>query len=132
LDIGNLKLGKLFPVWTIMQIDLGPVPGMVILIITVGMMIRFVAGGRSSRGETAKRIAQLEERVQKIEEATSGIVAEFAAARERERFMRQLIENKARSAAHPGEITAVPAANAPVDTSSPFVVQTVSAARRSL
>jgi hypothetical protein len=105
---------------------------MVILIITVGMMIRFVAGGRSARGETAKRIAQLEERVQKIEEATSGIVAEFAAVRERERFMRQLVENKARTTAHPGEITAVPGASAPADTSSPFVVQTVSAARRSL
>jgi hypothetical protein len=115
-----------------MQIDLGPVPGMVILIITVGMMIRFVTGGRSARGETAKKIAQLEERVQKIEEATSGIVAEFAAVRERERFMRQLVETKARTAAHSGDITAVQAAAAPVDTSSPFVVQTVSAVRRSL
>jgi len=113
-----------------MQIDLGPVPGIVILIVTVGMMIRFVTGGRSTRGESATKLAQLEERVQKIEEATSGIVAEFAAARERERFMRQLIESKSRKS---GEIPAVVSTPAtPVDTTSPFVVQTVSAARRSL
>jgi hypothetical protein len=115
-----------------MQIDLGPVPGMVILIITVGMMIRFVAGGRAVRGESAKKLAQLEERVQNIEEATSGIVAEFAAVRERERFMRQLVETKMKKEGRSGEIPAVPAAVAPVDTTSPFVVQTVSAVRRSL
>ena len=115
-----------------MQIDLGPVPGIVILIITVGMMIRFVTGGRSARGETARKLAQLEERVQKIEEATSGIVAEFAAARERERFMRQLVETKARKDGRSGEIPAVVPVSAPVDTTSPFVVQTVSAVRRTL
>jgi len=114
-----------------MQIDLGPVPGLVILIVTVGMMVRFVAGSRSGRGER-KRLEELEIRVQKIEEATSGIVAEFASMRERERFMRQLVETKAKKEGRSGEVSAVPVAVAPIDTSSPFVVQTVSAARRSL
>ena len=114
-----------------MQIDLGPVPGLVILIVTVGMMVRFVAGSRSGRGER-KRLEELEIRVQKIEEATSGIVAEFASMRERERFMRQLVETKTKKEGRSGEVSAVPVAAAPIDTSSPFVVQTVSAARRSL
>jgi hypothetical protein len=115
-----------------MQIDLGPVPGLVILIVTVGMMIRFVAGGRSTRGETSKRLAQMEERIQKIEEATSGLVGEFNAVKERERFLRQIVETKMKKEGRSGEIPAVPAAAAPIDTSSPFVVQTVSAVRRTL
>ena len=70
-----------------------------------------------------------------MEEATSSLVAEFAAVRERERFMTQLVESRARKDARAaleaphGEapVTGVVAAE---DTTSPFVVQTVSAARR--
>jgi hypothetical protein len=77
----------------------------------------------------------MEDRIQKIEEATSGLVAEFAAVRERERFMTQLVESRARKDARAameappaaGPVTGVVAAE---DTTSPFVVQTVSAVRR--
>ncbi|HUQ20212.1 MAG TPA: emp24/gp25L/p24 family protein [Gemmatimonadaceae bacterium] len=99
------------------------------LIIAAGVMVRFVMGGwgrRTSQG-AAEKLAQLEERVVKIEEATSTIVAEFAAVRERERFLRQIVETKSRKSA---ETPAIPAVPTPVDPTSPFVVQTVSAARR--
>lgn len=71
----------------------------------------------------------MEERIQRIEEATSGLVAEFAAVRERERFMTQLVETRARkdaAASVPSDSQSKPAE----DTTSPFVVQTVSAVRR--
>jgi hypothetical protein len=77
----------------------------------------------------------MEERIQKIEEATSGLIAEFAAVRERERFMTQLVESRARKDAR-AAIEAPPAgasAAGPVaaeDATNPFVVQTVSAVRR--
>src|SRR6476620_794054 len=112
-----------------MRVEPGSVEALVVLIVTTGIMVRVVMGGwgkRSSRTSTEK-IAQLEERVQKIEEATSTIVAEFAAVREREQFLRRLVESKSRKSA---ETPAAAPTNAPIDTTPPFVVQTVSAARR--
>ena len=90
-------------------------------------------GGLSATG----RLAKMEERISKMEEATSGLVAEFAAVRERERFMTQLVESRARKDARSlEEHTAAPSASvvppvaAAADNTSPFVVQTVAAARR--
>jgi hypothetical protein len=112
-----------------MRIEPGSVEALVVIIVTTGIMIRVVTGGWGKRpGRTSsERIAQLEERVQKIEVATSTIVAEFAAVREREQFLRRLVESKSRKS---GETPAAPAVNTPIDTTSPFVVQTVSAGRR--
>jgi hypothetical protein len=112
-----------------MRIEPGSVEALLVLIIATGVMVRFVMGGlgRRTSQRSAEKLAQLEERVQKIEEATSTIVAEFSAVRERERFLRQIVETKSRKSAETPAVTAVPA---PVDPTSPFVVQTVSAARR--
>jgi hypothetical protein len=86
---------------------------------------------RNTGGPSAStRLAKMEERIQRIEEATSGLIAEFAAVRERERFMTQIVESRARKdAAAAANIS--PVAKPAEDTTSPFVVQTVSAARRS-
>jgi hypothetical protein len=112
-----------------MRIEPGSVEALLVLIVATGIMVRVVMGGmKRGPGKSAiEKVAQLEERVQKIEEATSTIVAEFAAVRERERFLRQIVETKSRKSAETPVVAAVPA---PVDPTSPFVVQTVSAARR--
>lgn len=111
----------------------------VLLLAAFSVATRVVVGTWARRNEggpsAGSRLAKMEERIQKIEEATSGLVAEFAAVRERERFMTQLVEARARRDAR-GAIEAAPMAApaaAPTttdDTTSPFVVQTVSAARR--
>lgn len=76
---------------------------------------------------------KMEERISRIEDATSTLVAEFAAVRERERFMTQLVESRARKDARAVAEAASPAVNVPAvagSEPSPFVVQTVSAVRR--
>lgn len=95
--------------------------------VVIGTWYRRGEGGPSASG----RLAKMEERILKIEEATSGLVGEFAAVRERERFMTQLVEARARAdaaAVKDGQSTSpIPArGNEP----SPFEVQTVSAVRR--
>jgi hypothetical protein len=119
--------------------DAGSLFALAILIAVTGIVVRGTIrswsrghqGGASATG----RLAKMEERIQKIEEATSGLVAEFAAVRERERFMTQLVESRARRDA--GAIveasrstTTTPSSNQSPPSPSPFVVQTVSAARR--
>src|SRR6476469_3580218 len=103
-----------------MRIEPGSVEALLVLIVATGLMVRFVMGGfgRRTNRSSAEKIAQLEERVQKIEEATSTIVAEFSAVRERERFLRQIVETKSRKSA---EVPAVSATPSVVDTTSPFV-----------
>jgi hypothetical protein len=118
-----------------MLIEPSTVFGLVVLVAVFSIASRVVMGSwarRNSGGPAAAdRIAKMEERIQRIEEATSGLVAEFAAVRERERFMTQLVESRAKrdasqlAQAAPGGIPANAA-----DTTSPFVVQTVSAVRR--
>ncbi len=106
------------------------VAGIVTLTVTrvvIGTWYRRGEGGQSATG----RLAKMEERILKIEEATSGLVAEFAAVRERERFMTQLVEARARKDAtaandRPSTLPVPASGNEP----SPFVVQTVSAVRR--
>jgi hypothetical protein len=107
----------------------------ILLLAAFSVATRVVIGSWARRNEGGpsafSRLARMEERIQKIEEATSGLVAEFAAVRERERFMTQLVESRARKDAR-AAVEAQPAA-APTtteDTTSPFVVQTVSAVRR--
>jgi hypothetical protein len=122
-----------------MLLEPSSVFAVVLLLAAFSVATRVVIGTwarRNERGPSAgSRLAKMEERIQKIEEATSGLVAEFAAVRERERFMTQLVESRARRDAR-GAIAAPPVAApaaAPAnaeDTTSPFVVQTVSAARR--
>jgi len=92
--------------------------------IVIGTWTRRHEGGPSASG----RLAIMEERIQKIEEATSGLIAEFAAVRERERFMTQLVESRARRDAQPVIDASLPAKSG--EDASPFVVQTVSAVRR--
>lgn len=115
-----------------MRIEPGSVEALLVLIVATGIMVRVVMGGmkRGIGRSSTEKLAQLEERVQKIEEATSTIVAEFAAVRERERFLRQIVETKSRKSAETPAVSAVPPVATPVDPTSPFVVQTVSAARR--
>ena len=107
---------------------------LVILIVVTGTVIKSVLNtwlGRGGSGTVAERLAKMEERIARIEDATSGLVAEFAAVRERERFMTQLVESRARKDARAAaEIASPTAARATGDEESPFVVQTVSAARR--
>ena len=97
------------------------------------MVTRIVTGGWYRRHEggrsVSSRLANMEERIQKIEEATSGLIAEFAAVRERERFMTQLVESRARKDARLPAETA-PSSTQPSDTTNPYVVQTVAAVRR--
>lgn len=115
-----------------MRIEPGSVEALLVLIVATGIMVRVVMGGmkRGIGRSSTEKLAQLEERVQKIEEATSTIVAEFAAVRERERFLRQIVETKSRKSAETPAVSVVPPVATPVDPTSPFVVQTVSAARR--
>lgn len=110
-----------------------------ILVAVTGYVVRSLIASWFHRGEggpsATGRLAKMEERISKMEEATSGLVAEFAAVRERERFMTQLVEARARKDARSlEEHLAAPSASVvpPVgaDNTSPFVVQTVSAARR--
>lgn len=110
-----------------------------ILVAVTGHVARSVIASLFHRGEggpsATSRLAKMEERISKMEEATSGLVAEFAAVRERERFMTQLVESRARKDARNAAENAaavIPAAVIPPsgEGTSPFVVQTVSAARR--
>jgi hypothetical protein len=112
-----------------------------ILVAVTGYVVRSLIASWFHRGEgglsATGRLAKMEERISKMEEATSGLVAEFTAVRERERFMTQLVESRARKDArsleeHPAASSAsvVPPAAAAADNTSPFVVQTVPAARR--
>jgi hypothetical protein len=114
-----------------------------ILVAVTGHVARTVIACLFHRGEggpsATSRLAKMEERISKMEEATSGLVAEFAAVRERERFMTQLVESRARKDARNAAENAaenaaavIPAAVIPPsgEGTSPFVVQTVSAARR--
>ena len=118
-----------------MLLEPSSVFAVVLLLAAFSVATRVVIGTWARRNEggpsAASRLAKMEERIQKIEEATSGLVAEFAAVRERERFMTQLVESRARRDAR-GVIESPPAAApaATEDTTSPFVVQTVSAVRR--
>ena len=109
-----------------------------ILVAVSGMVVRGLLntwlGRREESGSAGGRLARLEERITRIEDATSGLVAEFAAVRERERFMTQIVESRARKEARALAESVPPApAVVPVTGSepSPFVVQTVSAVRRS-
>jgi len=116
----------------------GFVLALAILVMVTGIVIKNVLGLVLNKGEGGRaatgRLAKMEERISSMEEATSGLISEFAAVRERERFMTQLVETRARKDALSSSEAAaiVPAgqiSRAP-DTTSPFVVQTVSAARR--
>lgn len=107
---------------------------MAILMAVTGVVVRTLMGAWFRRGEGGSsatgRLAKMEERIAGIEDATSGLVAEFAAVRERERFMTQLVESRARKDARAAAEPASNVPTAPADETSPFVVQTVSAARR--
>src|SRR6266545_2607223 len=74
-----------------------------ILVAVSGLVVRNLLNTWLGRGEgggsAGGRLAKLEERITRMEDATSGIVAEFAAVRERERFMTQLVESHARKEA---------------------------------
>jgi hypothetical protein len=113
----------------------GAVFALVILIAVLGIVTNGVIGAwarRNDPGSTSGRLAAMEERIQRIESATSGLIAEFAAVRERERFMTQLVESRARRDAKTGAETPSNSVVArPGDDTSPYVVQTVSAVRRS-
>lgn len=117
-----------------MFIQPGGVFAVILLLAAFSIASRVILGSwarRNDGGSSASRLAKMEDRIQRIEEATSGLVAEFAAVRERERFMTQLVESRARKDAR-AAMEAPPAA-APIaadNTTSPFVVQTVSAVRR--
>lgn len=117
----------------------GFILALVILVVVTGSVVKSVIasvlqrseGGRSAPG----RLAKMEERITRMEEATSGLIAEFAAVRERERFMTQLVETRSRqdarnAAGAPEIIPAEGATPSAKEGTSPFVVQTVSAARR--
>jgi len=110
-----------------------------VLVIATGSVLKAILNTWLSRGEATRsggeRLARMEERISRIEDATSTLVAEFAAVRERERFMTQLVESRARKdaraaiaeAASPAIVVPPVTGNEP----SPFEVQTVSAVRRS-
>ena len=118
----------------------GFVLALTILVVVTGYVTKSVLGFWFHRGEgglsATGRLAKMEERISRMEEATSGLVSEFAAVRERERFMTQLVETRARKDARSSAEGAaiLPAAAAPpsAEDTSPFVVQTVSAARRAV
>lgn len=104
-----------------------------ILVAVTGIVMRGLLGTWFSRGQgggsATGRLAKMEERISRIEEATSGLVGEFAAVRERERFMTQLVESRGRKDARAAAET--PSISLPTASeTSPYVVQTVSAARR--
>jgi hypothetical protein len=122
-----------------MVFSTGLIFALAILVAVTGHVARSVIATLLHRGEggpsATSRLAKMEERIAKMEEATSGLVAEFAAVRERERFMTQLVESRARKDArileeHAAASSASIAPPATNDSTSPFVVQTVSAARR--
>lgn len=109
-----------------------------VLVIATGSVLKALLHTWLGRGEATRsggeRLTRMEERISRIEDATSTLVAEFAAVRERERFMTQLVESRARKDARAIAETASPAVVVPPVTGnepSPFVVQTVSAVRRS-
>jgi hypothetical protein len=116
----------------------GFILALTILVVVTGYVAKSVLGFWFHRGEggpsATGRLAKMEERITRMEEATSGLVAEFAAVRERERFMTQLVETRARKDARSAaeSVAIVPAAVTPssAENTSPLVVQTVSAARR--
>lgn len=116
----------------------GFVFALTILVVVTGYVTKSVLGFWFHRGEgglsATGRLAKMEERITRMEEATSGLVSEFAAVRERERFMTQLVETRARKDARNASegASVVPASLTPAsaENTSPFVVQTVSAARR--
>lgn len=106
-----------------------------VLVIATGSVLKALLNAWLGRGEATRsggdRLAKMEERISRIEDATSTLVAEFAAVRERERFMTQLVESRARKDARAIAETAssaIPPATG--NEPSPFVVQTVSAVRR--
>jgi hypothetical protein len=108
-----------------------------VLVIATGSVLKALLNAWLSRGEGTRfgseRLMKMEERISRIEDATSTLVAEFAAVRERERFMTQLVESRARKDARALAETALPAGVSPPvagSEPSPFVVQTVSAVRR--
>ena len=105
-----------------------------ILVAVTGFVIRSVMRTWFNRGQgggsATGRLAKMEERIARIEDATSGLVAEFAAVRERERFMTQLVESRARKDARAMAESSSSAVSGAADETSPFVVQTVSAIRR--
>jgi hypothetical protein len=108
-----------------------------VLVIATGSVLKALLNAWLSRGERirsgSERLMKMEERISRIEDATSTLVAEFAAVRERERFMTQLVESRARKDARALAETALPAGVSPPvagSEPSPFVVQTVSAVRR--
>jgi hypothetical protein len=118
-----------------MGLEPGFIFALTILVVVTGIVTRMVIGTWFRRGEgglsATGRLAKMEDRITRIEEATSGLVAEFAAVRERERFMTQLVESRARKDARAA--AQIPSSSAPgsgSDEPSPFVVQTVSAVRR--
>jgi len=122
-----------------MLIEPSSVFAVILLVAAFSIASRVVLGSWARRNDggssVSTRLAKMEDRLQRMEEATSSLVAEFAAVRERERFMTQLVESRARKDARAA--LEAPHAEAPVtgvvaadDTTSPFVVQTVSAARR--
>ena len=117
-----------------MLIEPSTVFALILLIAAISIGSRVVMGSwarRNTGGPSASsRLAKMEERIQRIEEATSGLVAEFAAVRERERFMTQIVESRARKDAAAAAASMSPVSKPVEDTTSPFVVQTVSAARR--
>lgn len=118
-----------------MLIEPSNVFALILLIAAISIGSRVVMGSwarRNTGGPSAStRLAKMEERIQRIEEATSGLVGEFAAVRERERFMTQIVESRARKDASAAAASISPVSKPDEDTTSPFVVQTVSAARRS-
>lgn len=107
-----------------------------VFVIATGSVLKALLNTWLGRSEGARsggeRLTKMEERISRIEDATSTLVAEFAAVRERERFMTQLVESRARKDARAIAEPALPSVVAPVTGSepSPFVVQTVSAVRR--
>jgi len=108
-----------------------------VFVIAAGSVLKALLNTWLGRGEAERsggeRLAKMEERISRIEDATSTLVAEFHAVRERERFMTQLVESRARKDARAiAESAAAGVAVPPVtgDEPSPFVVQTVSAVRR--
>ena len=107
-----------------------------VFVIAAGSVLKALLNtwlGRSEGRSGGERLMKMEERISRIEDATSTLVAEFAAVRERERFMTQLVESRARKDARAIGEAALPAVVVPPVTGSepsPFVVQTVSAVRR--
>lgn len=118
-----------------MLIEPSNVFAIILLIAAISIGSRVIMGSWARRNtggpSTSNRLAKMEERIQRIEEATSGIISEFAAVRERERFMTQIVESRSRKDAAAAAVASTSPVSKPAeDTTSPFVVQTVSAARR--